>query len=411
MKSDDLPLHLDPAAASDDDEGPTVSLTDLLIWIGESKGLIAGVTLLVAAVAVGMALLLPPVYTARTTMMAPNNQQQSASSNALAALGALGGLGGGLAQKTPDELYVALLKSDSVVRALDQRFKLQAHYDVKDFETLRKVISKWVHIAADKKSGVISVEVDDESPSFAAELANAHAGEVGDVLSRLAISEAQLRRVFFEGQLRETKENLVKAEQAMQATQEKSGMIVLDKQAEALLLGAAQIRAQIADREIQLKVLRTGATAQNPAVMRLTSELNALRAELARMESAQGGVPGSYVDMPVGKLPAAAVDFIRARRELKIQETLLESMLRQYEIAKLDEAKEGPALQQIDFALPPDRKSKPSRALVVLVSALVALLLTSAIVVMRRYIAYARSEDPHSDEAWNALARAWRWRR
>ena len=411
MKSDDLPLHLDPAAASDDDEGPTVSLTDLLIWIGESKGLIAGVTLLVAAVAVGMALLLPPVYTARTTMMAPNNQQQSASSNALAALGALGGLGGGLAQKTPDELYVALLKSDSVVRALDKRFKLQAHYDVKDFETLRKVISKWVHIAADKKSGVISVEVDDESPSFAAELANAHAGEVGDVLSRLAISEAQLRRVFFEGQLKETKENLVKAEQAMQATQEKSGMIVLDKQAEALLLGAAQIRAQIADREIQLKVLRTGATAQNPAVMRLTSELNALRAELARMESAQGGVPGSYVDMPVGKLPAAAVDFIRARRELKIQETLLESMLRQYEIAKLDEAKEGPALQQIDFALPPDRKSKPARALIVLVSALVALLLTSAIVVMRRYIAYARSEDPHSDEAWNALARAWRWRR
>jgi len=411
MKSDDLPLHLDPAAASDDDEGPTVSLTDLLIWIGESKGLIAAVTLLVAAVAVGMALLLPPVYTARATMMAPNNQQQSASSNALAALGALGGLGGGLAQKTPDELYVALLKSDSVVRALDKRFKLQAHYDVKDFETLRKVISKWVHIAADKKSGVISVEVDDESPSFAAELANAHAGEVGDVLSRLAISEAQLRRVFFEGQLRETKENLVKAEQAMQATQEKSGMIVLDKQAEALLLGAAQIRAQIADREIQLKVLRTGATAQNPAVMRLTSELNALRAELARMESAQGGVPGSYVDMPVGKLPAAAVDFIRARRELKIQETLLESMLRQYEIAKLDEAKEGPALQQIDFALPPDRKSKPARALIVLVSALVALLLTSAIVVMRRYIAYARSEDPHSDEAWNALARAWRWRR
>ena len=410
MKSDDLPLHLDPAAAADDEE-PTVSLTDLLIWIGESKGLIAAVTLLVAAVAVGMALLLPPVYTARTTMMAPNNQQQSASSNALAALGALGGLGGGLAQKTPDELYVALLKSDSVVRALDQRFKLQAHYDVKDFETLRKVISKWVLIAADKKSGVISVEVDDESPTFAAELANAHAGEVGDVLSRLAISEAQLRRVFFEGQLRETKENLVKAEQAMQATQEKSGMIVLDKQAEALLLGAAQIRAQIADREIQLKVLRTGATAQNPAVMRLTSELNALRAELARMESAQGGVPGSYVDMPVGKLPAAAVDFIRARRELKIQETLLESMLRQYEIAKLDEAKEGPALQQIDFALPPDRKSKPARALIVLVSALVALLLTSAIVVMRRYIAYARSEDPHSDEAWNALSRAWRWRR
>ena len=410
MKSDDLPLHLDPAAVDADDEGPTVTLTQLLTWIGESKGLIAALTLVAAIVALGVSLLLTPVYTARATMIAPNNQQQSSSAAALAALGALGGLAGGLANKTPDELYVALLKSDSVVRALDQRYKLQAHYDVKNFETLRKVISKWVHVASDKKSGVISVEVDDESPQFAADLANAHAGEVTSVLGRLAVSEAQMRRVFFEGQLKETKENLVKAEQAMQATQEKSGMIVLDKQAEALLLGAAQLRAQIADREIQLKVLRTGATEQNPAVMRLTSELRALRAELARMESAQGGAPGSYVDMPVGKLPAAAIDYIRARRELKIQETLLESMLRQYEIAKLDEAKEGPGLQQIDFALPPDHKSKPSRALIVLVSALVALVATSAFVVMRRYIAYARSEDPHSEAAWAALGRAWRLR-
>ena len=140
MKSDDLALHLDPTTAPDDDEGPTVGLTDLLTWIGESKGLIAAITLAAAVVAVGVALLLPPVYTARATMIAPDNQQQSASSAALAALGALGGLGGGLAPKTPDELYVALLKSDSVVRALDQRFKLQEHYDVKNFETLRKVI-------------------------------------------------------------------------------------------------------------------------------------------------------------------------------------------------------------------------------------------------------------------------------
>ena len=411
MKSDDLPLHLDPAAVDADDEGPTVTLTQLLTWIGESKGLIAAATLLVALAALGVSLLLTPIYTARATMIAPNNQQQSSSAAALAALGALGGLAGGLANKTPDELYVALLKSDSVVRALDQRFKLQAHYDVKNFETLRREISRWVHVASDKKSGVISVEVDDESPQFAADLANAHAGEVTSVLGRLAVSEAQLRRVFFEGQLKDTKENLIKAEQAMQATQEKSGMIVLDKQAEALLLGAAQIRAQIAEREVQLKVLRTGATEQNPAVMRLTSELRALRAELARMESAQGGAPGSFVDMPVGKLPAAAMDYIRARRELKIQETLLESMLRQYEIAKLDEAKEGPGLQQIDFALPPDHKSKPPRAIIVLSGTLLGLLAASVWVLWRRYRRYVDENDPENAQAWQRLRSAWRLRR
>ena len=188
-------------------------------------------------------------------------------------------------------------------------------------------------------------------------------------------------------------------------------MIVLDKQAEALITGAALIRAQITEREVQLKVLRTSATGQNPDVMRLSSELGALRAELARMESGQGGASGSAVDMPVGRIPEAAVDYVRARRELKIQETLLEGMLRQYEIARLDEAKEGPTLQQVDVALPPDRKSKPSRATIVLASMLAAFVLVSAWVVIRRYAALIRSSDPRSTQAWSGLARAWSWRR
>ena len=392
------------------DEEPLVRLSDVLTWLGRSKRLIALVTLGVGVVALGIAFLLPNIYTARATLLAPNQQQQSPSAAALAALGSLGGLAGGLAPKTSDDLYVGLLKSDSVVRALAQRFDLKAHYKVDTFEVLRKELPRWVRVTADKKSGLITVEVDDESPQFAAQLANAHADEVTKLLGRLAVSEAQLRRVFFENQLKETKENLVKAEQALQATQEKSGMIVLDKQAEALIGGAAQLRAQIAEREVQLKVLRTAATEQNPDVLRLQSELRALRGELARMESSQGAASGSAVDLPVGRIPAAAIDYVRARRELKLQETLLESMLRQYEIAKLDEAKEGPSLQQVDQALPPDRKSRPSRALIAIVSAVLALVLCSAVVVVRRWIAVARERDPSRAAAWDALGRAWRWR-
>jgi len=211
--------------------------------------------------------------------------------------------------------------------------------------------------------------------------------------------------------MKDTKENLIKAELDMQHVQEKSGVIVLDKQAEALIGGAAQLRAQIAEREVQLKVMRTGATEQNPDVLRLTSELRALRAELARMESTQGGNPGSAVDMPVGRIPQAAIDYVRARRELKLQETLLESMLRQFEIAKLDEAKEGPVLQQVDVALPPDYKAKPSRALIVLGATFAALLLSSLWVIVRRYAALARAQDPGSAAAWQALRGAWARRR
>lgn len=400
-----------PAAPSDEDDGPRVSLVDLLTWLGEGKRAIAWITGAAAAAALAGSFLVTPIYTARTTLLPPGSQQQGSSAAALAALGALGGLAGGLAAKTPDELYVALLKSESLLRELDKRFDLRSRYGVPTFEALRKTMPTVVRVAADKKSGLISLDVDDEDPKFAAELANAYVQEVTKLLGRLAVSEAQLRRVFFEQQLKETKDNLVKAEQDMQRVQEKSGVIVLDKQAEALIGGAAQIRAQIAEREVQLRVLRNSATEQNPDVQRLASEIRALRSELARMESTQGGAPGSAVDLPVGRIPEAAIEYIRARRELKLQETILESMLRQYEVAKLDEAKEGPVLQQVDVAQPPDYKSKPSRAMIVLAVTLLALLASSAWAIARGFVRTAASADPSHSAAWQAMRQAWRIRR
>ena len=407
------PLHSthEPIDEDLDDDGPQISLVDLLTWLGEGKRLVGAATVIAGGAALAVALSMPPTYTARTTMLPPASQQQSASAAAVAALGSLGGLTGGLTPKTPDELYVALLKSDSVVRALDERFELRQRYQAKTYEALRRTLPAYVRVTPDKKSGVITLEVDDKDATFAAQLANAYPDELTKVLGRLAVSEAQQRRMFFEQQLKETKEHLIQAEQALRKVQEKSGVIVLDKQAEALIGGAAQLRALIAEREVQLKVLRMSATEQNPDVMRLSSELRALRAELARMESRSGGEAGSAVDMPVGRLPEAAIDYVRARREVKLQETLLESMVRQYEIAKLDEAKEGPALQQIDKALPPDYKSKPSRALITLAGTLLGFLAASAYVVWRRYTTLLHETDPSRAQAWTGLRQAWRWRR
>ena len=410
-------MNNDPVLAADlgtaefEDDGPSVSLVDLLTWLGDGKKLIAWATFAALLVAVAVALVKPVIYTARATLLAPGSQPSGGSAAALAALGSLGGIGASLGAKSPDELYVSLLKSDSVQRSLATRFDLFKRYKVETYEVLRKTLPEHIRIASDKKSGLISVEVDDEEAKFAADLANAHAGEITKVMSRLAVSEAQLRRVFFENQLKDTKENLIKAERDLQRVQEKSGVIVLDKQAEALITGAAQVRAMIAERDVQLKVLRTSATEQNPEVMRMNSELRALRGELARMESNQGGRGGSAVDLPVGKLPEVAIDYVRARRELKLQETILESMLRQFEIAKLDEAKEGATLQTVDVALPPDRRAKPSRALIVLGGTLTALVLSSAFVVVRRYGAWRREADPEGAAAWQGMRRAWAWRR
>jgi uncharacterized protein involved in exopolysaccharide biosynthesis len=400
--------------ADDFDDGPSVSLVDLLTWLGEGKKVIAAVTVAAAVVSVGVSLAMPNIFTARTSLLPSNSQQQGGgSAAALAALGSLGGLAGGLGAKTPDELYVNLLRSDSVQRALDARFELRKRYDIETYEVLRGTLPKYIKITADKKSGVITVEVDDEDPKFAADLANAHAGEISKLLSRLAVSEAQQRRVFFEQQLKDTKENLIRAEQALRDVQEKSGMVVLDKQAEAIIEAVAQLKTRIAEREIRLKVMRTSTTAENPDVRLLVSELAALRTELARMESRSPATADKEgnIDIPIGKLPSAGLEYVRAMREVKFQETMLGSMLRQFEVAKLDEAKDAPALQQVDVAEPPDRKSKPKRATIVVGSTLAAFLLMVGWTLWRRYSEVARAQNPEFAERLATLRGAWRLRR
>jgi tyrosine-protein kinase Etk/Wzc len=393
----------------------SVSVLDLLTWLGESKRLIAGITAFAIAASLALALTRTSIYTARTTLIPPSAQQPSGSAAALASLGSsIGMAGGGLGAKTPDEQYVSLLRSNTVQRALIDRFQLKKRYAVDKYEVLRKVLPGFIRVLSDKKSGVLTVEVDDEDPQFAADLANAHAEEVIKLLGKLAVTEAQQRRTFFEQQLKNTKENLIKAEQTLREVQEKSGMVVLDKQAEALIEMVAKIKVRIAEREVQLKVMRTGTTPDNPQVRLLSSEIAALRGELARMESSTGTEKpskGRTQDIPVNKLPATAVDFIRATREVKFQESMLASMLRQFETAKMDETKDAPSLQQVDVALPPDYKSGPSRAGIVLAGTLIGLLGSSLFILARRYVDLVRRRDPHSVAAWGGLAKAWRWRR
>ena len=392
------------------EDGPGVSLIELLTWLGQSKRVILGSGLTGGLLALGVALTMPPIYTASTSFLPPaNTQQQGGSAAALAALGSLSGLGS-VGGKTPDEMYVGLLGSDSVLRGLDQQFDLKARYKVESHETLKRMVGGVIRINADKKSGFISVEVDDQDPEFAAKLANAHADQVRKVLGRLAVSEAQQRRMFYELQLKETKDRVVEAETGLRAFQEKSGMVALERQAEFALSSAAQLRNMIAEREVQMKVLRLEATAENPAAIRLASEINALRAELASAESNKSEKSGNNSGISVAKLPSTAVEYLRARRELKLQETLLEGMIRQYELAKLDEAKEGPSLQQVDQAMPPDRKSKPKRASLVLAGTAIALFLSTIIVLGRRYMAKVREENPSAGKSWQALSAAWKWR-
>lgn len=386
-------------------EESEISLVEILTAIGEEKTLIGLVALIATAIGLAVALLLPPVYTARTTLLPPQ-QGQSSSSAMLASLGALAGTAGLAAGiKAPEELYVGLLKTDSVANALVERYSLRERFNTQSLQDARKKMADKVRISADRKTTLIAVEVDDSDPRFAAQLANAHAEELRKLMTRLAVTEAQQRRVFFEQQIEKAKTDLAQAEIAVKRAQEKSGLISLDAQTQGTIGTAAQLRGQIVARQVQIQAMRPYAGPENQDLKRLNSELASLRAELARIE---GGSPD--LAPRAGRDDAQALANVRVFREMKFQEAIYAAMLQQLQMAKADEAKDAPLIQQVDMAVPPDRKSKPRRSLIVLMALALGLMAGLLIAFVRRAGRRAR-QDPDTAGRWQDFVDAWSWRR
>ena len=381
--------------APDEDE---ISLLDLATALGEEKATLFAIPLLTTLVAVGVSLLMTPIFTAKTVVMPPQ-QQQSGAAAALASLGGLAGLAGAAGGiKSPDEMYVALLGSNNLQNRLIADLKLQERYEAKTLTDTRAALKAQVRFSADKKSGLLNIEADDKDPAFAAELANRHVAELRTMLGRLAVTEAQQRRVFYEQQIQQTQDKLAVAEVAFRAAKEKSGMQVTSVLAETGVRASAELRGQIAAREVQLQAMSRFATAQNPDTQRIASELAALRTQLNKTE--QGSGESKAAASPLHQ------EAVKSYRDVKVQEAMLEVLIRQYELARVDEAKEGPLIQQVDVAVAPERKSKPKRAQIVLVAAFAGLFLGVLVAFVRRALKKAQS-DPASAGQWLALKKAW----
>jgi uncharacterized protein involved in exopolysaccharide biosynthesis len=205
-----------PSAAHDSDDAE-ISLLDLLQVVADNLRLLLGGSLLAGVLALAWAFTITPTFTATTTFMPPQ-QQTSGAASLLQSLGSLGGLAGAASGlKNPTDQYVAFVKSRSVQDVLIDRFDLTARYEQKYRQNTAKDLDAHARVKAGK-DGLITVEVDDRDPQFAATLANAHVEELGKLLSRLAVTEAQQRRLFFEKQLAAAKEKLIKAELALRST-------------------------------------------------------------------------------------------------------------------------------------------------------------------------------------------------
>ncbi len=342
--------------ASQIPEDDEISLLDLLQTIVDNLRLLVLGPLAVGLAALGISFAIPPSYTAKTQFLPPQ-QQQSAAASMLASLGSLGGLAGAAAGlKNPADQYVAYMKSNTVEDALIDRFKLIDRYKAELRTDARKTLEANVRIASGK-DGLISVEFDDQDPKFAADVANAYVEELRSVLGRLAVTEAQQRRLFFEKQLVKAKENLTAAEQALKATGISDS--VLKSNPASAVASVAALKAQITAQEVKVGAMRGYLAESAPDFKQAMTELANLRAQLAKQDKAEAESNS-----------AGQGDYISRYRDFKYHETLFELFAKQYEIARVDEAREGAVIQVLDVAQPPERKSKPKKALIAIIATL-----------------------------------------
>ncbi len=379
----------DPQSMSADTD--EISLLDLLQVIADNLRLLVLGPLAVGLLALAYSYTITPTFTATTKFMPPQQQQSSAAS-LLAGLGALGGLAGAAGIKNPADQYVAFLKSNSVQDALVERFKLMERYETKLREDARNALGGSVQIVSGKE-GLITIDASDKDPAFAAQLANAHVEELGKLLNRLAITEAQQRRVFFEKQLVNAKDNLTKAEQALASSGVNSAVL---KSTGAAVAAVAQLKGQIAAQEIKLASMRGYLTESAPDFKQAQTELSAWRAQLDRAEKAE----------PATGLSGSDSDYISRFRDFKYFETLFELFTKQYEMARIDESREGAVIQVLDAAQPPERKSKPKKAQMAMISALATGFALLLFVFIRQAIRGA-AQTPESAEKLSRLRHAW----
>ena len=386
--------HQPEETTRDEDE---VSLLDLLIVLAKHKTLVLGLPAAAAVISAVVSLLLPNYYTGITKILPP--QQTQSTSAVLAQLGNLAGLAGGPAAaglKNPNDLYVGMLKSRTVADNLIQRFDLNKLYDQNYQSLTRKRLERETAITAGR-DGIITIQVDDKDPRRAAELANAYVDELFKLTRVLAVTEASQRRLFFERQLELAKDSLARSEASTRQALQKGGLVLVEGQGRVMAETSARLRAEITVKEIQIGAMRTFASDQNPELQRTQQQVEVLKRELARIEGTSGAGSSRPEETNV-----KGIENLRLLREMRYNEVTYELLAKQYEIAKIDEAKDSAVIQVMDRAIEPDRKSKPVRYQIVLLSTLVAGLLA----VLGAFLLEAsRKSNSRSAERWQALKR------
>jgi tyrosine-protein kinase Etk/Wzc len=357
-----------PESSSSSSAPITVSLIDLLLIIARQKKMIVLTTLGAALLTMLITLLMPNIYTA-TTLILASEDDKGGMSAMMAQLGGLASLAGGgaLGGPTKSDLYVSILKSETVKDPLIDRFRLLEVYNAKFRADVYKALDSRSTISCGKKDGIISIEVSDKDPKRAADMANGYVDELGRVTAKLSMSGAGKNRLFLEERLTTAKADLSRAGDDLKSFQTRNKMVDVPEQAKASIEGVAQLRAQLAVQEVQLAGLLRQFTDSSQEVKRARLSVESMKGQIARLEGSSGNssIPS------LGAVPQLGQDYLRLMRDFKIQETMVELLTKQYEMARLSESKDMSPFQVLQKAKLPEKKSKPSRSIIVILVAFV----------------------------------------
>ncbi len=384
-------------------EEKEINLLDVFIVCLKRKRLIVLGSAIITVLTIGACLIMTPIYRATTGIMPPTTGGASATMGQL--LGQFAGVASmvlGTPTGTTGNLYVGLLQTEGVLDAIIDKFDVIKRENLKTREDARDFLVKSVLISdVNLDSGIVTLSADDKDPKRSMDMTNTFARELKKVFDSISTTDAGKRRIFFESQLKKTNEDLAKAEVDLRTFAETTGAIRVDEQATATLQVIMGMKSNIASKEVQLEVLKTFAAKDNPDLKRAEQELQSLRDQLKRLEEKQAiTTPGAVI--PTEEIPSLGMEYLRKYREFKYQEMLYELLVKQYEAARLEEAKESTPVQIIYEAILPTRPAKPKTILVSLIAGGVGFFLcTITAFLMELY--HVTSQRPHFKERYRQI--------
>jgi capsule polysaccharide export protein KpsE/RkpR len=363
-----------------------------LLWI--RRKLLLRVATIAVALSIGVVLLIPKQYEATTRIMPPDQASSGASLLALMAsrssnLGPLGSLASGLiGARTTTSLFISLLQSGTVSGHLVDRFQLQSVYRTRYHVDAAKRLARNTHINDDKKSGVITVQVSDRNPRRARDLAQAYLDELNGLVRQTSTSAARKERIFIEQRLRAATADLDRAQTALSEYSTRNNTIDLKEQTRAMVDAGARVEGELVLEQSSLNSLRQVYGDSNVRVREAEARIATLQRELHKVSGSASDLNdagsksaiSSAADIypPLRQLPRLAVPYANLYRTVRVQETVFELLTQQYESARIEEAKDIPAVNVIDPPGIPEKKSFPPRILLILLFTSVSLAAAAA---------------------------------